>query len=608
MSCDRQKELECTAASNWGILMAVAVTTRAYNNARTGANTAETVLTPATVSQRGVRRLFSLRLTGDKRGAEAQPLVVPSVLLPDGSRRDVIYLATMANQIWAFDAADGTQLWVRTLGTPVNGNQAIDSYQINDHWGILSTPVIDTSDGTMYVVAWTSPDGSVGKAQHFLHAVSIRDGNAVHPPLNLENASYDPGHGLPVQQFRSAARKQRASLLLTSVAGVKTVFIGFGSLQETSNLSRGWIIACGTNPFAITAAWASTAKGIGAGIWQAGAGLVADATGNIYAMTGNGDFDAITDWGEAFVRLGYTPPAGGRGSLAVSDWWVPYTDRARVGLAPDAARGMAAEGPPSPTNLRAYETAASRFDGEWADMDLGSGGPVLIQSLGLVLGAGKDGVLYVLDPVNMGKTRPTGLGNPAANYALLKAPPIFFTYYPPELHPAPQDITTLNILHAGRTHHLHGSPLFWDSPDLGPLLYCWGENENLRAWSVQPNGRVRYLACSAEQASAQAPVPPGGMPGGMLTLSADGNRPHTGIVWACIPYFDANKVISPGRLLAYDATQFGTFPNGSKQMKVLWDSQDWALTFSFNKFNPPVVANGRIIVPTYDGRVDVYGP
>jgi hypothetical protein len=93
----------------------------------------------------------------------------------------------------------------------------------------------------------------------------------------------------------------------------------------------------------------------------------------------------------------------------------------------------------------------------------------------------------------------------------------------------------------------------------------------------------------------------------MLTLSADGTGPHTGIVWAAIPYLDANLHNGPGRLLAYDATRFGTFADGSKQLRVLWDSQDWGLTFTFNKFNVPVVANGRLVVPTYEGRVDVYG-
>ena len=141
------------------------------------------------------------------------------------------------------------------------------------------------------------------------------------------------------------------------------------------------------------------------------------------------------------------------------------------------------------------------------------------------------------------------------------------------------------MLHANRTHHQHASPLFWDSPDLGPVVYCW-ENENLRAWSVHADGRLTYLACSAEQASAQSHVPAGGMPGGMLTLSTNGQQRHSGIVWALIPYFDANKGVSPGRLLAYDATNFGTFGDGSKQLRVLWDSEDWSLTFSFNKFNP----------------------
>jgi outer membrane protein assembly factor BamB len=195
--------------------MALAVTTRAYDNVRSGSNTQEARLTPAAVATQGIRRLFSLAVPGDKRGVEAQPLVVPGVNLQDGTVHDVIYLATMANQVLAFDLHDGTPLWQRTLGTPVNGTPAIDFHQINDHWGILSTPVIDLATGTMYIVAWISPDGSVPSAQHYLYAVSIRDGSDVSGPLNLEGAAFDPGHGLPEQHFRSAARKQRCSLLLT---------------------------------------------------------------------------------------------------------------------------------------------------------------------------------------------------------------------------------------------------------------------------------------------------------------------------------------------------------------------------------------------------------
>jgi hypothetical protein len=125
------------------------------------------------------------------------------------------------------------------------------------------------------------------------------------------------------------------------------------------------------------------------------------------------------------------------------------------------------------------------------------------------------------------------------------------------------------------------------------MLFCWGENGNLRAWSVAANGVAAYLACSAEVASAQSQEQFGGMPGGMMCLSANGAAPNT--------------AVSPGRLLAYDATAFGAFADGSKQLRVLWDSQDWNLGFSFCKFTPPVVANGKLYVPTYDARVDVYG-
>lgn len=75
-----------------------------------------------------------------------------------------------------------------------------------------------------------------------------------------------------------------------------------------------------------------------------------------------------------------------------------------------------------------------------------------------------------------------------------------------------------------------------------------------------------------------------------------------------MPYEDANKNRNcGGRLLAYDATNFGTFADGSKQLRVLWDSQTWNLPFTFNKFNRPVVWDSKLYVPTFDAPVDVYG-
>lgn len=536
-----------------------AVTTRSYDNARSGATIEENILTPAAVGTRGIRRLFSLHTPGDARGIEAQPLVVPGVTMADGTMHDVVYLADMANQVWAFDAGNGAMLWKQQLGTPVKGSISIDLYQINDHWGVLGTPVIDAAAGVIYLVAWSSPDGSVAKAQHFCHALSLRDGSAASPAVNLEGVTYDPGHGLPVLQFRSAARKQRPGLLLTDVDSVKTVFIAFGSVRETAAEARGWIIACSTSPLTVTAAWTSTARGEGGGIWQGAGGLAGDAVGNIYAMTGNGAFDGVTDFSESFVKLAYRPPsAAAAASLTVADWWTPFTDAARTSTAaappiPPGAGPLAAAspgaagtgaspapaktpGPDAPTNYLAYKVpGAATGMGAWGDMDLASGGPVLVESLGAVLGCGKDGISYVLDITQMGKTSPADLQNAPHNYAKLKAPAIFFTYYWPGANSEPSDIRSLNGFYGNVTHHLHGNPVFWNSPDLGPLVYCWGENGNLRAWSMHADGTLTYLACSAESASPNAPVPFGGMPGGMICVSASG-APHSGIVWAVRPH------------------------------------------------------------------------
>jgi len=160
-------------------------------------------------------------------------------------------------------------------------------------------------------------------------------------------------------------------------------------------------------------------------------------------------------------------------------------------------------------------------------------------------------------------------------------------------------------LEFGRTHHLHGNPVLWQSAAHGLTHFCWGENGNLRAWSLANSGASTYMACSAEVASASAPVPPGGMPGGMISLSANGDT--GGIVWASIPYLDANTELSPGRFLAYDAANFGHFSDGSGSIVPLWDSQDWNWQFTHNKFNRPVVWNGKVFLPTYDAEVLVLG-
>jgi hypothetical protein len=201
----------------------------------------------------------------------------------------------------------------------------------------------------------------------------------------------------------------------------------------------------------------------------------------------------------------------------------------------------------------------------------------------------------------MGKTVLKDFLTPATNFAKLKQPPIFYTYYPgPDISPTPANMADLDFMFANRTHHMHSTSAVFKSPS-GWRAFCWGENGNLRAWSIAANGKFTYLGCSVEVASPTAPEPPGGMPGGMLCLSANGG--NDAILWACVPQGDANKTVTTGNLYAYDALNIGTFPDGSGALALLWKSP----TFIYNKFCPPVVNGGRVFVTNYSGGVDVYG-
>jgi outer membrane protein assembly factor BamB len=585
--------------------MPVAVLTRSYDNTRSGANTQETTLTPAAVTA-GLQRRFSLQLTGDDPRLEAQPLIVPGVRLKNGETHDVAYVCTMGNNVWAFDANDGSLLWKTPapLGPSIRGTKDIDMWLVNIRWGILGTPVIDPDTQTLYLVTWSLQDGSAtdsvkpsgptNNTVHRLHALDITDGSPRREPLVIA-ASVPAQQGPPVE-FQSYRQKQRSALMLlppragNGAAGKKVLFMACGQFGETSPGRHGWVIAFDVDAFAQTAAFCTTPNGSGGGVWQAGQGPSADADGMVYFMTGNGSRKGQTDFGQSFVKLKYTPPAtpGGQARLDVADWFTPFRDKDR-GHMPSNVRGV-----------------------NFEDQDLGSASPLVLEGLGIVLGAGKDGVLYVLDKNNLGQDF-RDFGDPHSLPVLtkLKSAPLFFTFFPGFGVDA-TDLTVLDEfvvnqqIHPARdmTHHLHHSPVFWESADHGPMVFCWGENENLRAWDIDATGKVTFLAKGRETASAGMPNP-GGMPGGLLCLSANGKG--DGVVWATAPLNDnANQKPVEGVLYAYDATDFQPGPGGT--LKLLWSSKQSGTTFTLSKFCPPVVANGKVYVTTYEGRVDVFAP
>src|ERR1700721_1842034 len=96
------------------------VITRSYDNGRTGANTSETALTPDKVMHQGLRKAFNLFVGRDDPRIEAQPLYVPGIMMQDGKKHDVIYICTMSNNVWAFDANTGAAIWPHptSLGAP----------------------------------------------------------------------------------------------------------------------------------------------------------------------------------------------------------------------------------------------------------------------------------------------------------------------------------------------------------------------------------------------------------------------------------------------------------------------------------------------------------
>jgi hypothetical protein len=228
----------------------------------------DTILNVDSVRTQGIRRYFSLYMEGDARGAEAQALIQPSVLCDDGNVRDVIITASMNNTVWAYDYNTSDILWVKKLGIPINGSGAIDMHNINDHWGLLSTGVIDPDTKTWYGVAWESPDGTAQNGAHFVHALNIANGSRAHAPVPLAGLTYQPPLGGALQSWSATMRKQRCSLTLTKVNGVKTILFAAGTVQEIALGSAGWIVAYDVATNKIAAGLAMSAGSPSRRLWR----------------------------------------------------------------------------------------------------------------------------------------------------------------------------------------------------------------------------------------------------------------------------------------------------------------------------------------------------
>jgi hypothetical protein len=271
------------------------ILTYQYNLARTGVTSLETILTPANVTAGSFGKKASFAVDGF---VYAGPLYVSNLALPSG-QREVLFVATEHDSVYAFDATAATTdpLWhVSLLATgelPVPSEDT-GSDDLVPEIGITGTPVIDRAAELLYVVSKAKrTDGSYVQR---LHALRLADGSEG-PGSPVVIAAQVPGTAPDAVDgkvsFEALRHNQRAALAL--IGG--RVVIAWASHGD-NGLYHGWLMAYDTaalgNP---PAAFLTTPDGLAGGIWMGANGPSADADGNIYVASGNGDFDTDKDDG-----------------------------------------------------------------------------------------------------------------------------------------------------------------------------------------------------------------------------------------------------------------------------------------------------------------------
>jgi hypothetical protein len=249
----------------------VPVLQRGYDANSSGATLSETTLNTSNVVPGGFGLAFTLPVDDN---IMAQPLYVPNVTI-NGSSHNVVYVATMSDTLYAFDAdRGGAPLWTRSLATFVNATplpMAQFAYSGNQNiignLGILSTPVIDPATNTLYAVACTLETNTM---VYRLHAVDITTGTPRTGSGVVISGSYS------TSTFNARNEWQRVSLVLSG----NNVVIGFGALESesTANLYGGWVMAYDKSTLAQTGIFATVTSGNGgAGVWQSGRPPVVDS-------------------------------------------------------------------------------------------------------------------------------------------------------------------------------------------------------------------------------------------------------------------------------------------------------------------------------------------
>ena len=508
------------------------------NNARTGLNDHETQLTPANVSGAGFGKLFSYSVDGYVYG---QPLYISNMLI-NGASHNVVFVATEMASVYAFDAdnfGDGSPLWKTSLLKPGETPQAGGNPK--PFQGLTSTPVIDTGSNTMYLV---SAQKSTGAPFFRLHAIDIttgqeRSGSPVVIHASVPGTNAESVNGVITL---NGACLQRAALLLSQ----GTLFIGFSACPT------GWLLsynAATLNQIAVLN-MSPNADGYGqfggaGGVWMGGGGPAADDQGNVYVSTGNGPFDGGPEWANSILKLD--------SQLHIVDHFTPH---------------------------------------DWAflqcrDLDMSSGGIMLIPGASQLVGGSKAGKMYLVNTANLGQLQPNDAG--AAETLFVSSSHSTQTCIDNHNNPVTGDAGTSSFYSTAAW--FNGSLFVGNDP--GPVKqYTYN------------SGQLAFAASASESISAFSYG---------TTPFVSSNGTSDGIVWALdhgFPIQDPHAATpAPAILRAYDATNVAHLLYSSAQNAA--DTPGFGI-----KFSSPIVANGKVFIGTAhdpvtatspQGELDVYG-
>jgi len=368
----------------------------------------------------------------------AQPLYVQNLNISNGVH-NVVFVCTENNSVYAFDAdIPGTTYWVTNLGAPYSPSCS----DLTPIVGITGTPVIDLNSDTLYV------DTKLAAGTHKLHALDIRTGTEKFGgPVTVTTTG-----------FSSSIEHQRPGLLLLS----NVVYLAFGSHCDSGSY-HGYLLGYNaTNLTQQLYSFNTTPHGSEGAIWSGGMAPAVDTNGNIYVMTGNGTFDGPTNSDYSMCMLKLSP------KLAVEDYATPTNESSLSG----------------------------------ADLDLGSGGPVLIPPH-YVVGMGKDTNLFLADINNMGH-----VGN----------------------------FVQIVVAEKNRDDTVGKSPVYWQGPSMQYLFLLHSGN---------PTKSFQFTGSSINPVALGTNSYSFGDRCGGLSLSANGKT--NGILW---------EIGDDSKLRAYDAVNF----------------------------------------------------